>query len=114
MAPFARKAACAVDQLAINDEAAANAGAQDHAKDDTMATPGADAGFCQNKTIGIIGNDDGKPSSRSRSACSGRRARRGYWQPRHSTCRIDYAGDRQRDAIGALAGLFFRLGDEGR
>jgi hypothetical protein len=56
MSPFASKATMAVDQLAVDNQATADAGTENDSEDNAMATPGANSGFRQDATVSIIGN----------------------------------------------------------
>src|SRR5690606_17890783 len=55
-APFSGKAAVRVDEPAVNDEPAADAGAEDGSEDDAMTAPCADSGFRDGKAVGIVGD----------------------------------------------------------
>ena len=56
VAPFAGEAAGTVEEAAIDDHAAADAGAEDDAEDDAVATAGADAGFGKGEAVGVVGD----------------------------------------------------------
>ena len=110
MPPFAGKAAGAGDDAAVDDDAAADPGAEDGAEDDTVAATGSLAGFGQRETVCIIGDEHRAAElchkvGREPSAIDAGDIGAGD----AAVGRIDHAGDRDGDrCIGRSVG---RAGD---
>ena len=112
VAPFAGEATGAFHEPAVNDHPAADTGAQDDAEDHPMAAPGADGGLGQRETIGVVGHQH-RPSERGGEIVGQPPSvdARNVGDLDPAACRIDDAGDGNRERRRRLTGFVGEFGE---